>query len=85
MGFWAIVAIGLGACGLLGILMGTPLYYVYKKRMIDLEKSKLIEEHRTNNLALAYQILSTRPEVSMDEVMMLVDLNDKNQIQGPIK
>lgn len=40
----------------------------------DYQKKKLIEEHKTTNLALVYQILSTRPELSLEEVMMLVDM-----------
>ena len=61
----------LGFAGTFVILIpsiGFPLFYKYKRR-------KLEEEHRTNNLALAYQIMSQRPEVTMEEVKELVALS----------
>lgn len=78
MEFWVIIAIVVGICGMLGIIIGTPLYFVYKKKQIDLQRKQIEEEHRTNNLALAYQILSARPEVTMEEVKQLVDMAGKD-------
>lgn len=78
MEFWVIIAIVVGICGMLGITIGTPLYFVYKKKQIELQRSKIEEEHRTNNLALAYQILSARPKVTMEEVKQLVDMAGKD-------
>ena len=78
MEFWIVVAVAIGVCGMLGILIGTPLYFVYKKKQIDLQKKKIEEEHRTNNLALAYQILSARPEITMEDVKQLVDMAGKD-------
>ena len=55
--------------------VGFPLFYKYKRR-------KLEEEHRTNNLALAYQILNQRPEVTMDEVKQLIALSGSSDLLG---
>lgn len=68
---YEIVEMIVGIVGAIGIIIpsvGIPLYFSYKKK-------KLQEEHRTNNLAIAYQILSQRPEVTMDEVKKLMVLS----------
>ena len=39
-------------------------------------EKKLVEEHKTANLALAYQILSARPELSLKDVMGLIEMNE---------
>ena len=40
------------------------------------KSKKLEEEHKTTNLALIYQILSTRPELSFEDVIALIDKKD---------
>ena len=47
-----------------------------------LKRKKIEEENKTNRLALAYQILAQRPEVSMDEVKELVMLTSTEKIPG---
>lgn len=71
-----VLEMAVGFIGIIGIIIpsvGFPLAYHYKKK-------KLEEEHRTNNLALAYQILSQRPEISLEEVKELIALSGGNQI-----
>lgn len=71
MYYYEVIEMIVGFIGVIGILIpsvGFPLAYSYKKK-------KLEEEHRTNNLALAYQIMSKRPEVSLDEVKQLIVLS----------
>lgn len=62
--------------GIIGTVIpsvGIPLAYSYKKR-------RLIEEHRTNNLVLAYQILNKRPELTLEQVKELVALCGDTEI-----
>lgn len=69
--WYEVVEMAVGFIGIVAVVIpsvGFPLCYCYKKR-------KLEEEHRTNNLALAYQILSKRPEVTMEEVKDLIRLS----------
>ena len=40
------------------------------------KSKKLEEEHKTTNLALIYQILSTRAELSFEDVIALIDKKD---------
>lgn len=68
-----IVAVFIGIIGVVIPSVGFPLAYYYKKR-------KLIEEHRTNNLALAYQILTKRPELTLDQVKELVVLSGGSEV-----
>ena len=44
-------------------------------------EKKLVEEHKTANLALAYQILSVRPELSLKDVMGLIEMNEGKNIE----
>lgn len=39
------------------------------------QKQKLIEDRKTNNLALAYQILQARPDVTIDDVQRLIGMS----------
>lgn len=69
--YYEIIEMAVLFIGIIGVVIpsvGIPLVYSYKKR-------KLEEEHKTNNIALAYQILSQRPEVTMDEVKELIVLS----------
>ena len=69
--YYELIEMVVGFICIIGIAVpsvGFPLLYYYKKK-------KLEEEHRTNNLALAYQILSKRPEVTMEEVKELIVLS----------
>lgn len=71
MFYYEVLEMLVGFVGIIGILIpsvGFPLAYYYKKK-------KLEEEHRTNNLALAYQILSQRPELTLDDVKELIALS----------
>lgn len=70
---YEIIAVFLGIIGVVIPSVGIPLAYYYKKR-------KLIEEHRTNNLALAYQILTKRPELTLDQVKELVVLSGGSEV-----
>lgn len=66
-----IIEMVIGMVGIIGIICvstSIPFRYYYSKK-------KLEEEHRTNNLALAYQILDKRPEVSLDDVKELIQLS----------
>lgn len=47
-----------------------PSYTSYKKQ-------KMIEERKTNNLALAYQIMSARPDVTLADVEHLISISGK--------
>jgi len=55
---------------------------VVVSEIMEYKKKKMIEDHKTNNLALAYQILSTRPEATLDDVQALIDVENakKNMI-----
>ena len=71
MFYTEIIELAIVFIGIIGTIIpsvGFPLAYYYKKK-------KLEEEHRTNNLALAYQILSQRPEVTLDDVKELIALS----------
>lgn len=68
--YYEIIEMAVAFIGIIGTVIpsvGIPLTYYYKKR-------RLIEEHRTNNLALAYQILNSRPELTLEQVKELVAL-----------
>lgn len=47
-----------------------PSYTSYKKQ-------KMIEERKTNNLALAYQIMSARPDVTIEDIEHLISISGK--------
>lgn len=64
MVFWISVTI---------IVVGSVLI----TEVTDYKKKKLVEDHKTNNLALAYQILSARPEATLEDVQALIDENSK--------
>lgn len=36
------------------------------------QKQKLIEDRKTNNLALAYQILQARPDITIEDIQRLI-------------
>lgn len=63
----------------LAIICGTGIFICEGSAIIDAvsnyKKKKLEEEHKTTNLALVYQILSARPELSLEEVMTMIDSN----------
>lgn len=73
MDFLNICATFLGVCGILGIVIAVPLDYLHRSKQIRYEKWKLEQESQTNKLALAYKILSERPEVTIEQVQQLVD------------
>lgn len=39
------------------------------------QKQKMIEDRKTNNLALAYQIMSARPEVTIEDIQHLIEVS----------
>lgn len=47
----------------------------YKGKKIEYMNKKMIEEHTTANLALAYQILNTRPELNLEDIQQLIETN----------
>lgn len=46
------------------------------EKVSSYKMKKLEEEHKTANLALAYQILSTRPEMTLDDVKLLIETSN---------
>ena len=54
---------------IVAISVTVPLVFKFKH-------SKMLEEHKTNNLALAYQILQARPELSLEDVQKLIEMSD---------
>lgn len=51
------------------IVQGQPILDAFT----GYKQKKLEEEHKTTNLALVYQILNARPELSLEEVVALID------------
>ena len=39
------------------------------------QKQKLIEDRKTNNLALAYQILQARPDITIEDIQRLIGMS----------
>ena len=72
---WEAAVVFAGLIGIVvpsvGIVLGTS----FKRR-------KMEEEHRTNNLALAYQILASRPEVTMNDVKELISVSGSPELKG---
>lgn len=60
---------------LMGICLGEDII----KQIGQYKSRKLIEESKTAYLAMVYQILSIRPELSLEEVLVLVD-KEKNSL-----
>lgn len=62
---------------IVGIICATGIFISEGDKIIkavsEYKNKKLDEERKTTNLALVYQILSARPELSLEEVLALVD------------